>query len=51
MDTSGVPQVASIEMVLFKTFIGDMGSGIEYAFGKFAHDTNTLEGRDAFQRD
>jgi len=43
--------------VLFNIFVGDMNSGIECTLGKFASDTklcggaNTLEGRDAIQRD
>ncbi|PKU42382.1 rna-directed dna polymerase from mobile element jockey-like [Limosa lapponica baueri] len=55
--TSGVPQGSIFGPVLLNTFAGDMGSRIECTLSKFANDTelcgavNTLEGRDAIQRD
>jgi len=54
---SGITQGSVLGSVLFNNFVRDVESGIEYTFSNFVDDAklcdvvNTLEGKDAIQRD
>jgi len=54
---SGIPQRLVWGQALFNIYVSNKDSGIECIFSKFTNDTklcfvvNTLEGRDAIQRD
>ena len=43
MTTGVVPPYPVLELPVFNIFVGNMGSGIESNFGKFADDSNLCD--------